>query len=423
MKQLLILTTLLTSLLLGCTSSKSVVNQTTDSAPPAIAPLVKVDPPSHSLDIDRLKRLDHFLESEISENKIPGSVLLIHEKGEEVYYKSFGPKKIGSELGMPKDELFYIQSMTKPIMSIAFMMLFEEGYFQLSDPISKYLPEFETMYVATSVNGDYKPVKAKTPITIKHVLTHTSGMLHGLSGSDLANEVYQKLYLSNPADIEERVKILASIPLIGEPGEQWFYSASPDILARLIEVFTGQSPDQFLQERIFDSLGMTDTGYNIAMGSEARKAVLYTRQADGTLALEDNQTPATGHTVYGGTHGLFSTAKDYMKFSEMLLNKGEANGIQLIGRKTHEFMTTNQLGNIPFEPGYGFGLGFGIVTDVSKTEKLASKGTYYWSGAFNTVFYVDPEEEITAVLMMQFYPYDNVYSDKLRLFVTQAISN
>jgi CubicO group peptidase (beta-lactamase class C family) len=423
MKHLIIFCSLLSTLFLACNTTKSLVDQPTEIAQPVIAPLVKVEPPSHSFDLDRLKRLDRFLETEISENKIPGSVLLIHQKGEEVYSKSFGPKKIGSELGMPKDEIFYIQSMTKPIISIAFMMLFEEGYFQLGDPISKYLPEFKTMSVATSVNGDYNPVEAKTPITIKHALTHTGGMLHGLSGTDLANEVFQKLYMSGPKSIEERVKILASLPLMGQPGEQWFYSASPDILARLIEVFTGQSPDKFLKERIFDPLGMTDTGYNISAGNEGRKAVLYSKNEDGTLSLGQRQTPATGHTVFGGTHGLFSTAKDYMKFCDMLLNNGKANGKQLIGRKTLELMTMDHLGDIPFSPGNGFGLGFGIVTDIAKNEKLATKGTYYWSGAFNTYFYIDPEEEVSAVLMMQFEPYDNVYSDKLRHFITQAISN
>ncbi len=423
MKHLIIFSSLLSILFLACNSSKTVIPQPAEVTQQAKPPLLVKVEPKHSFDVDRLQRLDQFLEREISENKIPGSVLLIHQNGEEVYSKSFGPKQMGSQLGIPKDEIFYIQSMTKPIMSIAFMMLFEEGYFQLNDPISKYLPEFEQMSVATSVNGDFNPVEAKTAITIKHALTHTGGMSHGLSGTDLDNTVFQKLYMSGPKTIEDRVKILASLPLVGEPGEQWFYSASPDILARLIEVFTGQSPDQFLKERIFDPLGMTDTGYNITDGNEGRKAVLYDRQEDGTLKMHNNQTPANGHTVFGGTHGLFSTAKDYMKFCDMLINKGQVKGKQLIGRKTLEFMTMNHLGDIPFSPGNGFGLGFGIVTDLTKTEKLASKGTYYWSGAFNTFFYIDPEEEVAAVLMMQFYPYDDFYSDKLRHFVTQAISN
>lgn len=423
MKHLIIFTCLLSTLFLACNTSKSVVNQPTAISQQVIAPLVKVDPPKHSFDTERLKRIDQFLEADISENKIPGSVLLIHQKGEEVYYKSFGKKTTGSELGMPKDEIFYIQSMTKPIMSIAFMMLFEEGHFQLNDPIAKYLPEFKQMSLATSVSGDYKTVEATKPITIKHALTHTGGMLHGLTGTDLDNQVFQKLYMSGPKTIEDRVKLLASLPLVGEPGGQWVYSASPDILARLIEVFTGQSPDQFLKERIFDPIGMTDTGYNIPAEKAVRKAVLYNKQQDGSLVKHNNQTPPNGHTVFGGTHGLFSTAKDYMKFCDMLLSNGKANGKQLIGRKTLELMTTDHLGDIPFTAGNGFGLGFGIVTDVAKTEMLGSKGTYYWGGAFNTYFYIDPEEKVAAVLMMQFAPYDNFYADKLRHFVTQAITD
>ena len=238
---------------------------------------------------------------------------------------------------------------------------------------------------------------------------------------DRGNTLYQKLYLSNPSTIEERVKLLASSPLIGEPGEQWQYSASPDILARLIEVITGQSPDQFLQERLFGPLGMTDTGYNIKPGQEARKAILYSKQEDGTLALHDMQTEASGYTVFGGTHGLFSTAKDYMKFCDMLLNNGKVNGRQLIGRKTLELMTTDHLGEVSFAPGYGFGLGFAVVKDVVESGRLATKGTYFWNGAYNTYFFVDPVNEVAAVMMMQFYPYDNSYAHKLKHFVTQAM--
>ncbi len=397
------------------------VTQTSPQVSEKIAPLVKVDVPRHSFDLDRLKRLDQFLETEIAANKLPGSVLLIHEKGQQVYYKTLGSKEKGVQLGMPRDELFYIQSMTKPIISVAFMMLYEEGHFQLNDPIAKYLPEFTEMSVAASMNGDYASKPATKPITIKHALSHTGGMLHGLNGTDLGNELYRKLYASNPSTIEERVKLLASSHLIAEPGEKWQYSASPDILARLIEVISGQSPDQFLQERLFDPLGMTDTGYNIKTGQEARKAILYTRQEDGTLALEDNQTEATGHTVFGGTHGLFSTAKDYMKFCDMLVNNGKSNGQQLIGRKTLELMTSDHLGDIPYPDGYGFGLGFGVINNVAESGRLATEGTYFWNGAYNTYFFIDPVNEIAVVLMMQFYPYDNNYAHKLRHFVTQAM--
>ena len=421
MKHLFLFSLTLAIILSACSSSQPITQATSPQVSKKIAPLVKVEVPSHSFDLDRLKRLDQFLEAEMAEDKLPGAVLLIHEKGQQVYYKSLGAKEKGVQLGMPQDELFYIQSMTKPIISVAFMMLYEEGHFQLNDPIAKFLTEFAEMSVANSMNGNIESTPASKPITIKHALTHTGGMLHGLNGTDLGNALYQKLYLSNPSTIEERVKLLASSPLIGEPGEQWQYSASPDILARLIEVITGQSPDQFLQERLFGPLGMTDTGYNIKPGQEARKAILYSKQEDGTLALHDMQTEASGYTVFGGTHGLFSTAKDYMKFCDMLLNNGKANGQQLIGRKTLELMTTDHLGEIFFAPGYGFGLGFAVVNDVAESGRLATEGTYFWNGAYNTYFFIDPVNEVAAVLMMQFYPYDNKYAHKLRHFVTQAL--
>ncbi len=411
------------SFVLACTSNKPAIT-TPQPELTEISPLIQVTDRQldHSFDLDRLARFDSYLEKEIHANKIPGAVLLIHQHGQEVYSKSFGSKTTGAQLGMPKDELFYIQSMTKPIVSIAFMMLYEEGHFQLTDKVSQYIPEFKEMMVATETTGeDFKTVPAESEITIKQVLSHTAGLSHGLTGTDLDNHIAKNLYFSNQQTIEDRVKTLASLPLIGQPGKQWYYSASPDILARLIEIFTDQTAEEFLQERLFNPLGMTDTGYNIKAGQEARKANLYTSTPDGTLVSAQRQTPAQGHTVFGGTHGLFSTAKDYMKFCDMLLNGGSANGHQFIGRKTLDLMTLNHLSDIPYSAGEGFGLGFGIVTDVAGTARLGSEGTYYWGGAFNTYFFIDPEEDMAAILMMQFQPYTDFYSGKLRQFVYQAM--
>lgn len=423
MKQSIFYLIFLSFIIGSCTANKqsAVIPQ---AETPEIAPLLEVTERqiSHSFDLDRLARFDSYLEQEIHANKIPGAVLLIHQHGQEVYSKSYGSKEKGVELGMPKDELFYIQSMTKPIVSIAFMMLYEEGHFQLSDKVSKYIPAFENMMVATETSGeDFKTVPAENEMTIKQVLSHTAGLSHGLNGTDLDNHIAKNLYFTPHANIEARVEMLASLPLIGEPGKQWYYSASPDILARLIEIFSGLSSEEFLQQRLFNPLGMHDTGYNIKAGQEGRKAHLYATMEDGTLQSADRQTPATGHSVFGGTHGLFSTAKDYMKFCTMLLNGGSLNGHQFIGRKTLELMTLNHMGDIPYTPGEGFGLGFGLVTDVADTARLGSEGTYYWGGAYNTYFFIDPKEDMAALLLMQFAPYTNFYSDKLRQFVYQAM--
>lgn len=374
------------------------------------------------ISMERMARFEDFLAKEAADGKVPGAVCLVKKNGTIAYDKAFGMKEIGGTTPMSKDEVFYIQSMTKPIVSIAFMMLYEEGHFLLNDPIKKYLPQFENMQVATSQKkDDMKMIPAESDITIRQVLSHTAGMSHGLTGTDYDNQLAMSLYFSNLETIEDRVNAIAKYPLMGQPGKQWHYSASPDVLSLLIEQVSGMSCAEFLQKRIFDPLGMNDTGYNLKAGDEARKATLYHTIDDGTLVKHQRQTPAQGHTVFGGTHGLFSTASDYMKFAEMLLNNGKANGKVLIGRKTLELMTTDILGEMAQSPGNGFGLGFGVLTDVAKNAALGSEGTYYWSGAFNTYFFVDPEEDMVVVMMMQFDPYTNYYADKLRQFVYQAI--
>ncbi len=413
---------------LACTSTQKVADSTSaevrqDIPTAEVAPLVPMQEVSnHGFSMDRLKRFDDYLNAEIEANRIPGAVLLITREDEEVYHKSYGEKEKDSGASMAKDEIFYIQSMTKPIVSIAFMMLYEEGHFNLTDPVKKYLPQFDNMKVATEHQGDMKLEDAKSDITISQLLSHTAGMSHGLGASDLDKKYLQALYFQQHADIEARVNVLPDLPLVGQPGAQWYYSASPDVLALLIEKFSGMNAAEFLQQRIFDPLGMDDTGYNIAPAKESRKAVLYNTQPDGTLVKSDRQTPASGHTIYGGTHGLFSTASDYMKFCKMLLNQGEVDGEYLIGRKTLALMTSNHLSDdIEYAAGEGFGLGFGVITDLAKTKALASEGNYSWGGAFNTYFFVDPSEDLAAVLMMQFNPYTDHYADKLRQFVYQAL--
>jgi len=287
---------------------------------------------------ERLKRFDTFLEKEIAANKIPGAVTMIKRKGELIHSKAFGVKSPDDKTAMGMDEVFYIQSMTKPIVSVAFMMLYEEGYFQLQDPVSKYIPAFADMKVASSHQKETRELVAtEKPITIANALSHTAGLSHGLGLTELEKEYLSALYFTEHENIEGRVKALANMPLVGQPNEQWYYSASPDILAYLIEQFSGMTCAEFLQQKIFDPLGMTDTGYNMKAGTEARKAYLYVTQEDGTLKENPRQTPATGHTIYGGTHGLFSTASDYMKFCEMLLNDGQANGQVFLSRKTKLF--------------------------------------------------------------------------------------
>ncbi len=399
---------------------------------PTTVPVISNIVPAESLTInkssnsdlseERLKLFDNFVQSEMAANKIPGSVVLIKHKGKVAYSKTYGTKSIEDDTPMRKDELFYIQSMTKPIVSVAFMMLYEEGYFALDEPLSKYLPEFAEMKVATAHDKPSEGLVDAEPITIKHLMTHTAGFSHGLGASELDKKYLEALYLTEHKNIESRAKILATMPLVAQPGERWYYSAAPDIMSALIEQFTGMTCAEFLQKRIFDPLDMNDTGYNIKSGAEDRKSYLHATKPDGTMDVNPRQTPATGHTIFGGTHGLYSTAADYMKFCEMILNDGKANGKTFLGRKTLEIMNQNHLPEGQYsDVGKGFGLGFGVYLSPVQSGLPVSAGTIDWAGAYNTYFFIDPKEELIAVWMMQFAPYTNFYSLKLRQFVGSAL--
>jgi CubicO group peptidase (beta-lactamase class C family) len=391
-------------------------------------PTVTAEPESVGLSTERLDRLSRFLDKEIEDKDIPGAVSLIFREGEVVYFATHGYQNAPEGSPMPEDAIFYIQSMTKPIISVAIMMLYEEGHFSLKDPVSKYLPQFESPVVAVfndgGSNGDSEMelVEAEEPITIVQLLTHTAGMLHGLGGTELDRKYLQQLYLKPHKTIADRVEALAGLPLVNEPGDAWHYSAAPDVLALLIEHFSGMSTAEFLQQRIFDPLGMEDTGYNITPEKNGRVATLHQyNQSTDKLTVSPRQTPTQGNTIYGGTHGLFSTPGDYLKFCRMLLNGGAYNGHRLLSPKTIELMTADHVKDRYPEPGYGFGLGFAVRTDLADAQRLGSVGQYSWSGAYNTYFFIDPEEEMIGILMMQMAPYTNFYNYKFQQLVYQAI--
>ncbi len=371
---------------------------------------------------ERLSHYHDFLEKEIDQEKIPGAVSLIWQGGKEVDNSTFGYRDWEAKTPMSADQIFFIQSMTKPIISVAFMMLYEEGHFSLNDPVKNYLPAFESLKVATDLSkGAESPTQPiKEDVKIWHLLSHTAGFSHGLGGSVLDQDILRALYFQPQANIESRVNTLLSLPLIGQPGEQWYYSASPDVLAVLIEHFSGMSADKFLETRLFGPLGMDDTGYNLDAAQVARKVTLHTR-SDGSLKNSPRQPPTEGNTVYGGTHGLFSTAADYMKFCRMMLNGGEANGYQLLSPKTIELMTMNHLGDVQREPGEGFGLGFGVTTDISEGHVLGSPGQYYWSGAYCTYFFIDPKEDLIAIMMTQLAEYSGYHGRMMKQLIYQSL--
>lgn len=374
---------------------------------------------------DRLKNYENFLKLEIKEGKIPGAVSYIIKNDEVVHKVAYGYGSLKDKTPMQENQILHLMSMTKPIVTVAFMMLYEEGYFLLTDPVSKYLPQFKDIKVAKNVNlglsGDTEI--ANKPITMHHLLTHTAGFSHGLSGTELDNEIAKAMYYSPQENIKSRVNTLASLPLISHPGEKWIYSASPDVLALLIEHFSGKTVAKFLKERILNPLNMNDTGYNISKENQHRWGPVHNYNKDGKMVISEHQLPIEGNTIFGGTHGLFSTAIDYMKFCQMMLNNGSWQGKQYLSPKTVELMTMNQIGSLEQSPGQGFGLGFGLVTDVAATKSLGSEGQYYWGGAYSTYFFIDPKEDMIAILMTQIQPYSDYNSKMFRQLIYQALVN
>ena len=313
--------------------------------------------------------------------------------------------------------------MTKPIITVAFMMLYEEGHFKLDDPVSKYLPAFAGMRVSKDpAVGISAPTDSlNTPITIAQVLSHTSGLMHGLGSSNLEKD-FRRIYYGPPFpnDISGVVSRMVSMPMTGQPGAQWNYSAGPDILSALIEKFSGKSTRDFLQERLFGPLGMTNTGYNLIPDQASRVVKVHGTGPDGNLYVVPNQPKTSGNTIWFGTHGLFSTAQDYLVFCRMLMNDGAWQGKQYLKKKTIHLMTTNHSGNLYTRPGEGFGLGFAVVTKTAATLLSGSDGLYYWSGANNTHFFINPKEKLIAILLTQKVPHDFYYHARLRELVHQT---
>lgn len=381
------------------------------------------------MSLERLQRYHAFLQKEVDDHILPGAVSMIVKDGKLVEHRAFGYSNAVEKVAMKTDDLFYMQSMTKPIITVAFMMLYEEGHFLLTDPVSKYIPEFKNMRVAKDVNkgANGETDSLMSQITIAQILSHTSGMTHGLATTALDRDFRMKYYgMPFPKNIQELVIKATKIPLVGQPGKQWNYSASPDVLSALIEKFSGMSTHDFLQERLFKPLGMTNTGYNLTDAQAARVVKVHRNSPDGSLILTSNQPKTSGNVIWFGTHSLFSTAKDYMEFCQMLLNEGQWKGKQFLSKKTLELIVSNHVGDmyekrIPDRKGEGFGLGFAVLESVSESQVLGDKGLYFWSGANNTHFFINPKEKLIAIMLTQKDPHTIYYHTKMRQLIHQAI--
>jgi CubicO group peptidase (beta-lactamase class C family) len=379
-------------------------------------------------DTSKLKDFESYLIQEIDNSKAAGIEVLVNHKGKTVWHKALGYGSLQDNRLLEKNSIYYIQSMTKPIMSVAIMQLVERGKLDLADNAADYYPPLKKLRVIKDLTtGIYGPtVSAKQPITILQLLTHTSGLSHGLEETLFDQQLFKLMYneLFDPAEynnLKERVDKLMLVPLIGQPGEQWYYSAAPDILALILEKITGQSTETYLEENIFDPLSMNETGYNVRLEQQQRIMQVHFNLEDGTLVNSHVQVPTTGNTVYGGTHGLFSSTEDFLKFCQMILNKGSFNDQRILKKETVELMTKNHVGEL-VGPGRGFGLGFGLLYDTNKDLSPANTGQIYWGGYFKTHFFIDPKESLIAIIMTQKIPNTDEYIIELNRAVYGALS-
>jgi len=410
------------------------------SDPPVVAP------EEVGLASNRLATIRSVMNRHVAEKQIPGAAGLIARRGKIAYQEAFGMADIEAGKPMQLDTIHRIYSMSKPITSVAVMMLYEEGKFQLNDPVAKYLPEFAKMQVAIEEKDPQtgkpmlKTAPAKRPVTVRDLLRHTAGLTYGFFSDTLVDQEYRKAKILSDLNLAEFVTHLTQIPLLYEPGARWHYSVSVDVLGRLVEVLSGKSFDQFLQERIFTPLDMRDTGFYVPANKKDRLAKLYSPTKDGKIqpavicatrqeCTEKFPNAAPSYleppTLLSGGGGLVSTAYDYLRFCQMLLNKGQYDGKRLLSRKTVQLMSSDNLGTIPgMGPGAGFGLGFAVSKAPGEAGMMGSAGEYNWGGAAGTRFWIDPQEELIGIFMIQILPHTGLeYGSEFRVLTYQAIAD
>ncbi|XUM22421.1 serine hydrolase domain-containing protein [Bradyrhizobium oligotrophicum S58] len=402
-------------------------------------------PETVGLSSERLQRLTHAFQADVDKGLIPGAVVLVARKGKVAYARAFGFQDREKQVPMKPDAIFRIASMSKPFTSVAAMMLVEEGRLQLLDPVSVYLPEFKGLQVGVEkINqGTGQPEltlePARREMTVQDLMRHTSGLTYGIFGKSLVKQAYNDAKLFDPSQTSaDLITKLSKLPLAAQPGTTWDYSMSTDVLGRIVEVVSGQRLDQFIAERISKPLALTDTGFFVGEDKAARIAEPQVDPATGKRPPMPDMTKQPNWMSGGG--GMVSTAADYAEFAQMLLNHGEWSGKHLLAPKTVAFMTADHLPpGIAFsqvtllgfhpqataptpEDGQSFGLGFAVRTQAGRNPLPGSVGEFYWTGLYGTAFWVDPEEKLIAVLMMQLAPPQAPhYRSLLRNLVYQAL--
>jgi CubicO group peptidase (beta-lactamase class C family) len=390
----------------------------------------------------RLERINAFIKDYIDSSQIAGAVTLVARKGKIVHFEAQGWRYKEENQPMEKDAIFSLASMTKPIVSTALMMLWEDGKFMLDDPIAKWLPSYANKQVLDPLTGRRTPAR---PVTVRHILSHTSGLsltagptpapltdspADDADGDPLLEQEQPPTGAApgRPKTLLEAVERAAGSPLAFQPGERWQYGSSTDFVAILVEKMSGMTIDEFVRTKIFQPLGMRDTFYNVPREKVAKVAAIYRPDKDGKITLFRKPEYREPTTYFPGVAGLNGTAADYFRFSQMLLNGGEYNGQRLLGRMTVNAMISNQIGT--GKPvyirgdGYGFGLGFAVLTNPAKSPDALSMGSFTWGGANGTLFWIDPQEDLVGILMIQINPYSHFNIRPLfSVAVSQAITD
>jgi len=427
-------------------------------APVSAKEMGTAKPERQGFSSERLERLTNLMNAKVEDGTMVGGMGMIARNGKIVYSQTYGQADREAGRAMTDDAIYRIYSMSKPITGVALMMLYEEGKFRLNDPIAMYIPEMANLQVALSTagtgivsdgttsttigEGDESLIgqtrKPTRQPTIRDLMTHTAGLTYGVFGNTEVDQAYRKAGLLGDMDLKEFVTALGKIPLQYDPGSQWHYSVSVDVQGYLVEVLSGMKFSEFLQQRIFGPLDMQDTAFKVNEGNKDRLTQLY--KPEGVTA-NNFFAPSTGNGlevadaivsagyIYGGKFesgggGLIATARDYMRFSQMMLNGGELDGVRILSPKTVDLMTTNHIGDMALgfgRKGVGFGLDFAVVLNPGEVGEVSSAGEYNWGGAAGTRFWIDPQEQLIGLFMVQSIPHRTRLADDFKVMTYQAL--
>jgi len=404
------------------------------------------DPKAAGFSPEKLERIPAFIKEAVEKKQIPGASALIARNGKVIFSTSVGLQDAEAKVPLTEATIHRIASMTKPITSVAAMILIEDGKLNPNDPLSKFVPEFKEMKVLVP-NKDgtsFELVKAKRDITIHHLLTHTSGITYGLVNKPFVSKMYHEAGVCDgiveaQSSLGDNVRKIAKQPLVCQPGEAWEYGLNTDVLGYVVEVVSGKSLEEFCRERIFGPLKMNDTCFALPKDKQSKLSALYSKGADKTITRVGNAPITNGTFSYSATYpthegntycsgggGLVSTLGDYFRFCQMMLNHGELDGVRILKPETVDRMTQNQIGDLSIMfPGAGaFGYGYGVLTEKSKeqTKDPAGVGTYMWAGAFGTWFWIDPKNQLIGVFMTQVSPPDFVLPMGFKKLTYEAMS-